>query len=120
LGLAEAVELEGDSQGLLLKAAVQLVEASAGVVTLVLRVGAWEEEEVLVLPRVALAVVNPDLWEALVVVVPNLDQGVVLNLALARDQGQGEYQAQAQKVLECSGHLSSPAVVGQHKADQHL
>jgi len=90
--------LERASQGLSLKAAVQLVEASVEVVTLVLRAGAWEETGVLVLPHVASAVTNPDLCEALVVVVPNPDQNAGSNLALAQEQGWVECQAPVQKV----------------------
>jgi hypothetical protein len=87
--------MERASQGLSLKAAVQLVEALVEVVTLVLRAGAWEEAGVLVLLRVALAVTHPDLCEALVVVGPNPDQDAASNLALAQDRGWAECQAQA-------------------------
>ena len=87
--------MERAFQGLLLKAAVQLVEASVEVVTLVLRAVAWEEVGVLVLPPVALEGTNPELCAVLAVVVPNPDQDAVPNLALARDQGWAECQVQA-------------------------
>jgi hypothetical protein len=87
--------LERASQDLSLKAAVQLVEASVEVVTLVLQAVAWEEMGVLVLRAVALEGTNPELCGVLAVVVPNPDQDAVPNLALARDQGWAECQVQA-------------------------
>jgi len=93
---------ERAAQGLWLKAVV-------------LRAGAWGEAGVLVLPRLVSVGTNLELYVVLAVVAPNPDQDVASNLARTRDQEWAEYQEQAQKVLECSGHPSSPAVVGWHR-----